>query len=262
MKMKKETKQKLIYLRYILPPMLILLVLLLGFIPSYRYVVGDEAHEKVSLWSLVGDSWTLGRETLFAKSNATTGEQAFSKITLGFIIGSVLLCAASLASATWSCFVALKLFISDNDESAEKSRTLFVTVFPNRIVLTVVECLTLPLFLFPYVLPAIYAHTMGMSVRVALAGLDGLIFAAVSLTAIAVLSALCAPMERQFGADVFKRRKAFVREESDEECESEDYTSLFSSNSEETEEEKELREAEAERIRRILRNDSDNENTN
>ena len=260
--MKKETKQKLIYLRYILPPILILLVLLLGFIPSYRYVVGDEAHERVSIWSMIGDSWTLGRETLFAKSNATTGEQAFSKITLGFIIGSALLCAAALASAAWSCFVALKLFISDDEESAEKSRTLFVTVFPNRIFLTVAECLALPLFLFPYILPAVYAHTMGMSVRVGLAAPDGLIFAAVSLIAIAVLSALTAPMERQFDADVFKRHKAFERESADEQSESEDYTSLFSSNGEETEEEKELREAEAERIRRILRNDSDNENTN
>ena len=258
--MKKETKQKLIYLRYILPPVLILLVLFLGLVPSYRYVVGAEAHEKVSLWSLVGDSWTLGRETLFAKNDATTGEQAFSKITLGWIIGSALLCAAALASAAWSCFVALKLFISDDEDGAEKSRTLFVTVFPNRIVLTVAECLTLPLFFFPYILPTIYAHTMGMSVRVALVGPDGIIFSVIFLIAIAVLSAFTAPMERQFDADVFKRRKAFERESADEQSESEDYTSLFSSNGDETEEEKELREAEAERIRRILRND--NENTN
>ena len=101
--MKKETKQKLIYLRYILPPVLIILVLLLGFVPSYRYVVTGEAHESVSLWSLIGDSWTLGRETLFAKSNATTGEQAFSKITLGWIIGSALLYLVALASAAWAC---------------------------------------------------------------------------------------------------------------------------------------------------------------
>ena len=47
--MKKETKQKLIYLRYILPLVLIILVLLLGFLPSYRYVVTGEAHESVSL---------------------------------------------------------------------------------------------------------------------------------------------------------------------------------------------------------------------
>ena len=260
--MKKETKQKLIYLRYILPPVLIILVLLLGFVPSYRYVVTGEAHESVSLWSLIGDSWTLGRETLFAKSNATTGEQAFSKITLGWIIGSALLYLVALASAAWACFVALKLFISDDEEGAEKSRTLFITLLPNRIALTVAEALVLPICLFPYILPTVYAHTMGMSVRVDLAAPDCLIFAAVSLVAIAILSALCAPMERQFGADVFKRRKAFVREESDEERESEEYTSLFSAKDGETEEEKKQREAEAERIRRILRKDDENDKQN
>ncbi len=260
--MKKETKQKLIYLRYILPPILILLVLLIGFIPSYRYVVGAEAHERVSLWSLVDDSWTLGRETLFAKSDATTGEQAFSKITLGFIIGSALLCAAALASAAWSCFVALKLFISDDEDGAEKSRTLFVTVFPNRIFLTVAECLALPLFLFPYILPAVYAHTMGMSVKVGLAAPDSLIFAAVFLIAISILSALTAPMERQFDADVFKRRKAFEYDSTDGQSENEDYTSLFSAKEDENEQEKAIRAAEAERIRKILRKDGDNEKTN
>ena len=100
---------------------------------------------------------------------------------------------------------------------------------------------------------------MGMSVRVDLAAPDCLIFAAVSLVAIAILSALCAPMERRFDADVFKRRKAFVREESDEPSESEEYTSLFSAKDGETEEEKKQREAEAERIRRILRKDDEND---
>jgi hypothetical protein len=69
-------------------------------------------------------------------------------------------------------------------------------------------------------------------------------------------------MERRFDADVFKRRKAFVREESDEQSESEEYTSLFSAKDEETEEEKKQREAEAERIRRILRKDDENDKQN
>ena len=253
--MKKETKQKLIYLRYILPPVLILLLLILGFASSYRYVVGDEARKTVSLWSLIGDTWDLGRETLFAKSDATTGEQAFAKLTLGYIIVSALLYCAALISAAWSCFVALNLFISDDEEGAEKSRTLFITFFPNRIALTVIECLTMPFFLFPYILPTIYAHTMGMSVRVNLAAPDCLILGAAVAIAIAVLSSLTAPMERRFDADVFKRFKAFADLESEAPAENDDYTSLFDTKGTETKEERELREAEAERIRRILRGD-------
>ncbi|MBQ2384961.1 MAG: hypothetical protein II292_02010, partial [Clostridia bacterium] len=152
--------------------------------------------------------------------------------------------------------------MSDDEESAEKSRTLFITAIPNRIALTVAEALVLPICLFPYLLPAIYAHTLGMNVRVDLAAPDCLIFAAVSLVAIAILSALCAPMERRFDADVFKRRKAFDRDESEEQSEVEDYTSLFDTRGDETEEEKNQREAEAEHIRRILRKDDENDKQN
>jgi hypothetical protein len=69
-------------------------------------------------------------------------------------------------------------------------------------------------------------------------------------------------MERRFDADVFKRRKAFDRDESEEQSEVEDYTSLFDTRGDETEEEKNQREAEAERIRRILRKDDENDKQN
>ena len=96
-----------------------------------------------------------------------------------------------------------------------------------------------------------------MSVRIALVAPDPLILAGLSLVAIALLSAFTAPMERSFDADVFKRRKAFEGREADEEMSEESadstYESLFDARGEETDEEKAHREAEAERIRRILR---------
>lgn len=255
--MKKLTKQRLIYLRYILPPVLLALILLVGFIPSYRYVSEGEAHAAVSLWGLIGDGWEVGRETIFAKSNATYGELAFSKVNLALIIVFTLLAFLALAAAAWSCYVALKLFISDDEESAEKSRTLFITFLPNRIVTTVAECLILAFCIYPYILPALYSHTLAMSVRIALVAPDPLILAGLSLVAIALLSAFTAPMERSFDADVFKRRKAFEGREADEEMSEESadstYESLFDARGEETDEEKAHREAEAERIRRILR---------
>ena len=66
--MTKQTKQKLIYLRYILPPVLLLLVLLFALIPSYRYVAEGVAREPISLAKLISNSWDESRETLFMKS--------------------------------------------------------------------------------------------------------------------------------------------------------------------------------------------------
>ena len=123
-------------------------------------------------------------------------------------------------------------------------RETFITFFPNRIVLTAVEAISIPLVAIPYLMPAIYAYTLGTRVAFTLAAPDGFIFALISISAISVLSALTAPYERRFDADVFKKREAFGlaktenREERAEEL---------------SDEERALRDEQAERIRRMLR---------
>ena len=109
--MNKQTKQKLIYARYILPPVLILLILLLTFIPSYRYVAEGEAREPISLSTLISNSWEESRETLFVKSqnDVKPQELVFSKTMLWIILGFGALYLVALAVAVWSAFVALKL---------------------------------------------------------------------------------------------------------------------------------------------------------
>ena len=111
--MTKQTKQKLIYLRYILPPVLILLLLLFALIPSYRFVAEGVAREPISLSKLISNSWDESRETLFVKStnDVKPQELVFAKTMLWLIIGFGILYLGALAVAVWSTFVALKLFI-------------------------------------------------------------------------------------------------------------------------------------------------------
>ena len=244
--MTKQTKQKLIYLRYILPPVLILLLLLFALIPSYRFVAEGVAREPISLSKLISNSWDESRETLFVKSanDVKPQELVFSKTMLGLILGFGALYLVALAVAVWSTYVALKLFISDDEDGAERARTLFITFFPNRIVLTAVEAISIPLVAIPYLMPAIYAYTLGTRVAFTLAAPDGFIFALISIAAISVLSALTAPYERRFDADVFKKREAFgvaKDERIEEQIE------------ELSDEERALRDEQAERIRRMLR---------
>ena len=245
--MTKQTKQKLIYLRYILPPVLVLLLLLLALIPSYRFVAEGVAREPISLSKLISNSWNESRETLFVKSaNAVKPQElVFSKTMLWLILGFGTLYLGALAVAVWSTFVALKLFISDDEEGAERARTLFITFFPNRIVLTAVEALAIPLVLIPYLMPLVYAYTLGTRVGFALAAPDGFIFALISIAAISVLSAFTAPYERRFDADVFKKRAPFGAS-ADESAEEE-------STPENDEAYRALRDEQAERIRRMLR---------
>ena len=53
--MTKQTKQKLIYARYILPPVLLFVLLIVAFIPSYRYVAEGVAREPISLLKLISN---------------------------------------------------------------------------------------------------------------------------------------------------------------------------------------------------------------
>lgn len=251
--MTKQTKQKLIYLRYILPPVLILLLLLFALIPSYRFVAEGVAREPISLSKLISNSWDESRETLFVKSanDVKPQELVFAKTMLWLIIGFGILYLGALAVAVWSTFVALKLFISDDEEGAERARTLFITFFPNRIVLTAVEALAIPLVLIPYLMPPVYAYTLGTRVAFTLAAPDGFIFALISIAAISVLSALTAPYERRFDADVFKKRAAFgaSADESEEEENIPEQDEAYRA----------LRDEQAERIRRMLRGDDKEE---
>lgn len=250
----KKTEQKLIYARYILPPILIFLLVPIAFIPSYRYVESGSARGAISLAALISNAWEQGREILFATSDATVAQMAYGRALVAIIIAAVVFYLISLAVAIWSCAVALKLFISDDEEGAERSRTLFITFFPNRIVLTVIEALALALALFPYLIPLVYAQTLGLNVSVVLNAPDGLIFEIVFIAAIASLSAITAPYERRFDADVFKKRVMFGTK-TDESGGDADYESVFGTDGEQDERDRALKEEQAELIRKLLSKD-------
>ena len=256
--MKKQTKQKLIYTRYILPPIFIFLLALIAFIPSYRYVESGSARGAISLAALASNAWEQGRVILFATPEATVAQMAYGRMLVVLIIAAVVLYLIALATAIWSCAVALKLFMSDDEEGVEKNRTLFITFFPNRIVLTVIEALALALALFPYLVPLVYAQTLGLNVSIVLNAPDGLIFWIVFIAVIAALSAITAPYERRFDADVFKKRVMF-RAEEDESGEDAGYESVFSTDGEQDERDRALKEEQAELIRKLLNKDK-NEN--
>ena len=143
--------------------------------------------------------------------------------------------------------------MSDDEEKAERSRTLFITFFPNRICLCIAEALVLPTLLIPYAMTPIYKGIFNMKVTLILTAPDGLIFGAVALITIFVLSAVCAPMEREFDADIFnKSYVSSVKDEREAEEES-DYKPLFGSSFDNDKEKEERNE----RIRQLLNNKKD-----
>ncbi len=213
---KKKLKYALIYLRYILPPILMLLVLATLFIPSYRYVIAGEIDDNISGFSLIHTSFEEVRKVIFATGEQDAGELLFSRIVFGLLIGFVILWIVGFASAVYSAIVALSYFLGNDEEALEKSRTLFITFFPNRIFLSIVQTFILPIALFAYALIPIYDGIWGIRVAVVLTAPDAFIFTLVILATIFILSAITAPWERRFDADLFKKKKRIVAESNDE----------------------------------------------
>ena len=222
--MKNITKKKLIYVRYILPPVLIAFTLVMMLIPAYLFVIDGSINDgNVSALTLMKNSYNESRKVLFAATEQQSAATlVFARTLLTFTIVFPLLFALGFAVSVYSSVVAIRYFTSDDEDSAERSRTLFVTFFPNRICLFAAELIVFPLYVFPYIMSPLYGRLYDMNVVLLLRAPDALIFGAVAFAAIIVLSVICAPMEREFGADIFRKRKGF-EDKADEESEDELY---------------------------------------
>ena len=256
--MKIQTKQKIVYARYIFPVVLLLILLAVSLVPAYQYVTsgdGGGLSDKFSYFDLVGNYLESSRNALFGTEMTDEHilDAALSKNVL--IIEAIgLVCfLVSLAVSVYSLIMAMKYFLSDDEDAVERQRTFFITLFPNRIVLCVFEFLAVLPFLFPYILPIllekVYA-SQKLRVTMAVVSVDPIMVAAVGFLILIVLSCVCAPLERQFDADLFKKRGA-SKENGD--CESDEEVT--------DEQVAELSEEQNEFIRRLLlsRNEKNND---
>ena len=247
--MKEQNKKKLIYVRYALPPILIALMLITMLIPAYKYVSAGEVNDTISAFSLIKNSYDQSRTVLFGTAEQSNANIVFSRILLTVIIASAVLFAIALASALYCAVVAFTYFISDDEKKSERIRTFFVTLIPNRTVASVLQALYLPLLLIPYAMPLLYKYIFNMRVVLTLRAPDPLILGGICLLAIFALTVICAPMEREFKADIFKRSK--IEFGAEREDEKEDYTPIFTASDNERQERNE-------RIRELLTKNKEN----
>ena len=84
--MRKSTKRTLIYIRYILPPVIMLIIPLFMLIPSYQYVVAGDLKETISAWTLLGDNFSSSRQALFGSGEFGAGDIFFAKTFLALEI--------------------------------------------------------------------------------------------------------------------------------------------------------------------------------
>lgn len=202
--MKKQTKQKFIYLRYILPPIIILASFAMIFIPSYRFAVEGKVDAPISAFSLFKNSFELSRSVLFGAEEQTMGNIIFSRILFCWIIISIVLCVISIAVFIWCAVAAVRYFSDDNEERAEKTRILFITFLPNRVAVSFAQALVIPFFAFPYIMAPVY-KILGTRVILTLCAPEPFIVVLIILLATFVLSTISSRFERELGVDFFEK---------------------------------------------------------
>ena len=220
--MKKQPRAEMIYIRYILPVAVLIAVMVISFIPSYRYVVDGSLGDSVSAFDLIKNSIDASRNMLFGTEEASELALMSSRIFLVLLAVGFIGMLISFAASVYSLVMTMRYFFGNDEAAIERQRALFVTFFPNRIVLCALEQLVFLLVAFPYALPLVYKGVFGQNVTMALVSVDPLSVATVGFIAVIVLSCICAPMERKLDADVFKKRKDFEPDLNDADSEDEE----------------------------------------
>lgn len=248
--MKKDNKKVLtglIYLRYILPIVALLVIFAMLFVPSYRFVFDGDGGTDISVIKLFSISWEETRTVLFGTGEHSNAAVIFSRTLFAVIIVMAIVFLLSLAVSVWAAIVAFKSFLGNNEEASERWRLTFCVFVPNRIVLCIISSLGLLMTLLPHFMPPLYSWTYSKAVRVALVAPSALIIGGVLILAAVILSIICAPIEKRFNADIFEKSV------SDSNSAADDYESIY-------DEKVDVDEQQREHIRRLFTKDEDDKN--
>lgn len=245
MKINENAKKYLIYIRYLLPIIALIIIFSMLFVPSYRFIFSGKAGERLSTATLISNSWEQVRNILFATEEQKSPDLIFARIVFSMIIAVTVLYVFAFAMAIWSAVVAFRCFLSDDEESAEKGRRLFIAFCPNRIVLFICNLAGLAIAVFPYCMRPIYGGVYSEHVVPVLEVPDSFGVGTLILALCGILSVISVIMEKKLDVDIFKKDKKTLEEEISE---------LNSSESAEVD----MNQEEVERIKNMFKKEKDN----
>ena len=200
--MKGNAKKILIYTRYALPVLSHIVMLVMFFIPTYRFGVGD----CLSLTDFISLYWDKSRDVLFGLSNDyTASDETFATIMFSAIIIFAIMFIISFVISVWTAIVAFRFFLSDDEESAEKWRRLFVVFVPNRIVAFILSGLGIFIALLPYFITPLSTLTGSGTVSMVLEAPDALTVGLILLVVSFILSVSSSYIEKYIDVDVFEK---------------------------------------------------------
>ena len=244
-----------VYLRYILPPLFCLAALGTMFITCLQYATVAGHNDPISSAELFSNSFEQVRDYLFSGGKIEAKQETFAYVLLAWLIASALLWVIGTASAVVTAVFAIRYMSYPDDK--DPFTLGYIAVVPNRIVVCVLQGLTLPVLFLSRIIIPMYG-IMDVDVLLNVSAPEPWVFGLILYGISIVLSVISSFFEKKSGADLFKKRivrenrLATAREEEDEE----EYTSMFSTGGEMDEKTKEER---AEMIRKLLKRDENDQ---
>ena len=248
----------LIYVRYILPAVLCLVLVGLTFVPNLRYSIASGTIDEMSVAQRLDNDWYSARVALFGSSELSVLGMNFYRVLIVLIPALVLLFIIGFTSCVTVAAVAI-LYINSNRFRQTRERIWFIILIPNRIVVCVLQGLTLPVLFYSRIIVLLFERVYNTDVLLNVTFPEVWVFGLVFFALSVGLSAVSAKYERRLDADPFKKiapPTVKVIERDDEEKREEP---VFKTQEEREyyERQKRIREEQAERIRRLLNKDEE-----
>ena len=159
-------------------------------------------NDPVSIAELTKNAWQWSAQCLFGSGvEQTAGNVYFSQTAMILVATFYLLFIVALGI---SVYIAVTAFLCFGKRSGwEKNRVIFVTFFFNRVVVAILQALSLLIFIFPKILPFLYLKLLNTYVEVRLSFIDPLILALVVYAIGIIISCVSVSWERKLGMDIF-----------------------------------------------------------
>jgi hypothetical protein len=211
----------------------------------------------MSVSMLLENSWDKVRGYLFGGGKMEGGQEAFSWTVLVLIPLMWILYGVAVLSAIASAVGALAYF-ADRSFKKTDAGVWFITLLPNRIVVSALQLLVMPLLFYHRILVLLYDKQMNIDVTLDVIGPEPWIIGLAVLSIIFALSAVSSVYEKKYGMDPFEKPvppviKVIEREDADEYSDNGERDEAYE------EQKRRAREEQAEYIRRLLNKNNEEE---
>ena len=194
---------------YLLPAVTWALVLICAAIPHLYFIYDGIAHETVSTFGLLTNTWSECMNVLTGSADSTPASVLFSYIMLAVAVltwATILWHGiAAITCAICSCYA---FSLAPTDRLANRAKRVFHLICPNRICYVILQFLPLPLAFFPQILTACYQSQLGLQMRLCAFGpQDWIPACSITLICTGAYLALLSAQSREH-MDMFRLYKA------------------------------------------------------